>query len=267
MVFNTDKEGFIINDGSLDKIQGKLKPILEEIVNFSKEILGDNFLSAYIRGSVSVGNFIDNISDIDFIVVAKEEPNQKNVSDFLNYSLALDDKYSWVKGFDLFLVSKYKLLNSSDLNKLRVYLSTQSVLLDGTDLSIDLIRYKPDRELSKVLLSEIDQEFLFLHNIFSSEKQNFSYNNQIRPLKFWCIWMSRVVLRFALYASLEKHHSYTNDLRDCYSIVSKIYPELEPELFLALKWSQLPIDDGAVLKDYFEKISFKIKNIFLINNK
>ena len=267
MIFNLDNNGFIINEGNIKKISYELLSILEEIVIFSRIELGNNFLSAYIRGSVSVGRFINNISDIDFVVVSKLTPNRGNLNNFLNYSLELDKRYPLVKGFDLFLVDKETLFESQELNKLRVYLSTQSVLMAGEDIINGLERYKPDKKLANALLSEIDNEFLFLKNIFSSVEQNFSYNNQTRPLNFWCVWMSRVVLRFSLYASLEKHHFYTNDLKDCYKIVSEIYPELEPDLNLALLWSQFPSNDQIVLNDYIGRVSKKIKEIFIINNK
>lgn len=267
MILSANTQGFIINEGSTEKISERLMAVLKKIVSFSKTELGDNFLSAYVRGSVSVGRFIDKISDIDFVVVSKLEPNSENFNNFLDYSLELDKEYFWVKGFDLFLVSEDNLFNSKDLNKLRIYLTTQSVLFEGEDIVKKLKEYKPDQELTSVLLSEIDDEFLFLKNIFSSVQQDYSYNNQIRSLDFWCVWMSRVVLRFSLYASLNQHHSYTNDLRDCYKIVSEIYPELEPDLKLALTWSQSPINNQVILGTYLDRVVHEIKNIFTMNNK
>lgn len=267
MISKIDNYGFIVNEGNIQKISDNLLSILKEMVTFSRHELGDNFLSSYVRGSVSVGNFIDNISDIDFVVISKVKPNQENFNHFLSYSLKLDKKYSQVKGFDLFLVDKDCLFNSKDLNKLRVYLTTQSVLLAGKNVIVELEKYQPDKKLASTLLSEIDDEFLFLKKIFLTKEHSYSYNNQVRSLSFWCIWMSRVVLRFALYASLEEHHSYTNDLRDCYKIVAGIYPELEPDLKLALLWSQVPIENQVILNTYFERVSAKIKNIFIMNNK
>jgi len=266
MILKTDKDGFLINEGKIDNIPERILVILKEILLFAQNELGANLLSAYIRGSVSVGRFIDNVSDIDFVVVAKAKPSQQNIDNFLKYSLDLDKKYNWVCGFDLFVCGEEELLNAPGLNKLRVYLKTQSVLMFGQDIVSNFKKYKPDRELSQELLSEIDREFDFLNNIFSTPTQNFQYNNQIRGLDFWCVWMSRTVLRFSLYASLSQHHSYTNDLVDCHQIVSQIYPELENDLKQALDWSQAPVKDQMILKAYFEKQAPKIKSIFKVNN-
>ena len=266
MILKTDEDGFLINEGKIEDIPERILVILKEILLFAQNELGVNLLSAYIRGSVSVGRFIDNISDIDFVVVTKTKPNQQNIDNFLKYSLDLDKRYNWVSGFDLFVCSESELINTPGLNKLRVYLKTQSVLMLGQDIVNNFKKFKPDKELSQELLSEIDKEFDFLNNIFSTPDQDFQYNNQIRGLDFWCVWMSRTVLRFTLYASLNQHHSYTNDLIDCHQIVSQIYPELEDDLKQALNWSQTPVKDQAVLKAYFDKLAPKIKNIFKVNN-
>ena len=266
MVLRTDKDGFLINNGNIKNISPELLAILNKIVYFSKRELKNNFLSAYIRGSVSVGRFIKNISDIDFVIITKVKPKKSNFSNFLKYSLFLNNKYRWVKGFDLFLVSKNDLLKSLSLNKLRVYLKTQSVLLSGVDFLNNLKKYKPDIELSKILLKEMDNDFLFIKKSLAFS-EDFFYNNIKRDIEFLCIWMSRVVLRFFLYSSISVHKKYSNDLRDCYKIVSNEYPLMREDLKKALYWSQKPINEKDVLLLYFNRVSVNIKNIFKINLK
>lgn len=266
MILRTDKDGFLINNGNIKNISSELLIILNEIVCFSKKELKGNFLSAYIRGSVSVGRFIKNISDIDFIIVTKTKPQKDNFSNFLEYSLSLDRKYKWVNGFDLFLISKSNLLKSPKFNKLRVYLKTQSVFLSGVDFLNDLTKYKPNIELSKILLKEIDNDFLFIKKSLAFNN-DFSYNNVKRDIKFLCVWMSRTVLRFSLYSSIPIHKKYSNDLRDCYRIVSSKYPLIKDDLKKALYWSQKPINNKEVLLLYFDRISNNIKSIFKNNLK
>lgn len=266
MILRVDKDGFLINDGSIKNISPKLLVILNRIVCFSKRELKNNFLSAYIRGSVSVGRFVENISDIDFVIITKTKPKKDNFSNFLKYSLFLDNKYKWVKGFDLFLISKNDLLKSPSLNKLRVYLKTQSVLLSGIDFLGNLKSYKPDLELSKTLLKEMDSEFLFIKQSLAFNK-DFFYNTVKRDIKFLCVWMSRVVLRFSLYSSIPVHKKYSNDLIDCYKIVSNEYPLMKEDLKKALYWSQKPICEKDIILFYFNRISISIKNIFKSNLK
>src|SRR6478735_2122255 len=50
----------------------ELNSVLEELVTSVRSALGDAFVGAYLQGSFAVGDF-DQHSDVDFIIVVKEE--------------------------------------------------------------------------------------------------------------------------------------------------------------------------------------------------
>ena len=56
----------------------ELNHVLAELVSSIKAILGENFIGAYLQGSFAVGDF-DEDSDVDFIVVIKEELSDAQV--------------------------------------------------------------------------------------------------------------------------------------------------------------------------------------------
>ena len=72
MLYKIDKNGFVVNEAGLKKIQPYYRKILEEINKLYNDKLGDNLLSIYIRWSVSVGKAKPGISDIDSIAVTKK---------------------------------------------------------------------------------------------------------------------------------------------------------------------------------------------------
>jgi predicted nucleotidyltransferase len=55
-----------------------LKIVLTELINKAQKILGSNFIGAYLQGSLAVGDF-DYNSDVDFIIVIKEELSKQQV--------------------------------------------------------------------------------------------------------------------------------------------------------------------------------------------
>ena len=63
--FDTDSEGYLINPASMTKIQEEWKPIVNDVVKTYKEQFGDDLISVYLRGSVSKGEAVAGISDID----------------------------------------------------------------------------------------------------------------------------------------------------------------------------------------------------------
>jgi predicted nucleotidyltransferase len=56
----------------------ELDRILSEYSRKIQEILGNNFVGMYLQGSLAIGDF-DMTSDVDFIVVIKEEPTAEQV--------------------------------------------------------------------------------------------------------------------------------------------------------------------------------------------
>jgi Domain of unknown function (DUF4111)/Nucleotidyltransferase domain len=52
-----------------------LNAVLAELVAGAREILGDNFVGAYLQGSFAVGE-ADEHSDVDFLVVVEREPTE-----------------------------------------------------------------------------------------------------------------------------------------------------------------------------------------------
>ena len=56
----------------------ELNNVLQNLVHSMQEILGNNFVGAYLQGSFAVGDF-DVHSDVDFIVVIAEELSDEQV--------------------------------------------------------------------------------------------------------------------------------------------------------------------------------------------
>jgi len=264
MIIPIDKSGFLVNNGNKNRIDKKLLAVLDEVLFFCERELANNIFSIYVRGSVAAGNFKRNISDIDFVIVLKRKASFADLEKIKDYSWNMDKKYSWVRGFDLFLVDKEFLLASKDLNKLRIYLKTQSILLAGNDILKKIKKYKPNGMLAEELLLNINEDISFISKALSGKEM--LYNGQPRSIRFWCVWMSRVILRYSLYASLGKHHLYTNDLKDCFNIVTKNYPWTKPYLKTALVLSQKPINNKKKLHNFFNEALSEIKKLMILNN-
>jgi predicted nucleotidyltransferase len=57
----------------------ELDAVLAELVAGVRGALGDALVGAYLQGSFAVGDF-DEHSDVDFIVVARDEPSDAQVA-------------------------------------------------------------------------------------------------------------------------------------------------------------------------------------------
>ncbi len=80
MLYKVDSKGYVVNDASYLKIKKKDRELLEEVKRLYINNLGENFLSFYIRGSVSVGRSKPFISDVDNVANNKGKNEKKRSS-------------------------------------------------------------------------------------------------------------------------------------------------------------------------------------------
>lgn len=77
---------------------------LDKIVSLFKGKLGDNLSGIYLHGSLAMGCFHPQRSDIDFIVVIKESLTEENKKRMARLVLALDDEMPNARGMEFSVV-------------------------------------------------------------------------------------------------------------------------------------------------------------------
>lgn len=262
MLYKIDKNGYVINEADLSKIQPYYKKILQEINQMYINKLGTNLLSIYIRGSVSVGKAKPNISDIDSVAIVKRKLTRKKLLWTIKASDDLEKKYPKAGLIELTIVSLKELLKSKKYRNLRVYLKTQSVCLMGKDILPQLPKIKPGKRLAIYLYGDLKQELGTLKKIFSGRITNREYLFQRRPIKFWCVWMSRILLRAGLGLVMTKKAIYSQDLKTCFSIFIKEYPEYKKEAKQLLKWSIKPTNNKKQLFNFLDNFAPKFLKLW-----
>ncbi len=255
MLYKIDRKGYVVNESNLRKIQPYYKKVLQEINQLYVDRLGNNLLSVYIRGSVSTGRAKPNISDVDSVAIVKRKLIRKKLLWTIKAADNLEKKYPKAGLIELTIVSLKELLKSKKYKNLRVYLKTQSVCLMGEDILPQLPKVKPGKKLAIYLYGDLKQELEILKKIFSGEIINREYLFRRRPIKFWCVWMTRTLLRSGLGLVMIKKPIYTQDLNTCFSIFVKEYPEYKREMKQLLEWSVNPTSNKKQLFNFLDNFA------------
>ncbi len=247
MLYKLDFHGFVKNEASKSKVQPYFKKLLKEVEKVYTRRLEGNLLSIYIRGSVSVGRARPYISDLDSVCVVKTPISNKDLLWFAKTAKILEKKYPKVTLVELAVVSQSNLLKSKKYKNLRVYLKTQSFCLKGVDVVSAIPSVKPGKALAQELYGNLDKELETLKKIFTGKIKNKQYLFQKRPIEFWCVWMTRVLLRAGLGLKMIQKPIYSQDLQTCYKVFSKSYPQYKNQMHQLLKWSIKPISNKKEL--------------------
>lgn len=267
MLYKLDKNGFVINNASVKKIQPYYRNILKKINKIYKNRLGDNLLSVYIRGSVSVGRATSYISDLDSVAIIKNNLDRDHLLWVIEETKKLEKKYPKAGLVELTVVPLEELLQSKKYKNLRVYLKTQSVCLLGKDILPKLPKIKPGKKLALILYGNISEEIQNLKDIFSRKIVDCEYLFQKRSIKFWCDGMTRLLLRGGLGLVMFKKPVYSQDLKTCFNVFVDEYPEYNKEAEQLLKWVVNPIDDEEKLLKFLNNFSPKFLKLWENVNK
>lgn len=221
--FELDADGYVINPASLEKVQPKWKPVIDEVVEAYKTQYGDKLKNIYIRGSVAKGQAVDNVSDIDTLayVDLPEEEIEDNWTN--NVEDTLKAKFPFVEGFELGATPFSEIKDASTL-------LNQSICVYGEPVQVP--KMKPGKEMMRHLPYVKKRMQGFDRRI-----QKASTEEKIQAA---CTWVMKDLLRAAFELTMERSNRYTRDLYLCYEGFSEYYPEKEAEVRKILHYALNP---------------------------
>jgi len=83
----------------------ELRKLLDDFVMSSKNILGNNLIGIYLHGSAAMGCFNDKKSDVDLLVVVKNDISKEIKRQYMDMVVTLNDKAP-LKGIELSIVKE-----------------------------------------------------------------------------------------------------------------------------------------------------------------
>lgn len=268
MLYKINEKGIVVNKAKKNLIQKKYRSALKDIGDFYLKELHANLLSIYVRGSVSVGKAKPFVSDIDSVAITKGSIDKKELKAVFEFSQKIKKKYPFITLADMTVIPLKELLQSKKFSNLKIYLKTQSVCLYGKDVVKNIPDVKPGKSLALKMYGSLPAQLNELTKIFSKRQFKKTYLGEKRPVKFWCIWTMRLLLRAGLGLVMVKKTLYSQDLGTCLKVFSKNYPEYAKYMEKALSWALNPTQNKKQVWDYLREFSPKFINLWKkeINN-
>jgi hypothetical protein len=268
MLYLLDNNGYVVNEAGVAKVQLKYRPVISDVIKLCTGILGNNLKSVMIRGSVSVGRAIPNTSDIDVIAVVNKTISKTKQTLIFQQTDSLEAKYPFVSLIDITVLSMPEFMNSKQFTNLKVYLKTQSFCAWGENIIDELPTVKPGKELAIQMYGNIESEFSDLKKIFEGIMEK-TYLGKVQPISFWCVWLTRILLRSGLGLVMLKRPVYSQDLMTCCEVFSEEYPQYKESMEKALHYSLNPTNDSKEILSYINSFIPKFVELWkpILNDK
>lgn len=224
--FETDKNGYIINPTSIEKIQPEYHEVIQDIIDLYRQRFGEKLYSVYLRGSVAKGTAIIGISDIDtWCIVDDVEENID--TQWRPFKKELFNKYPQ---FDDIEMGETPLSNIGRGYKILLH---QSVCVYGKSVDVP----------NKKITSEFAMHAPNFRKRFDWFDELITKDSSPENIQRKCVWLMKTFLRIGLELTLDRAGKYSRDLYPCYEIFSEYYPEKESEMRQVLDLALNPTDD------------------------
>ncbi|WP_369248096.1 nucleotidyltransferase domain-containing protein [Streptomyces sp. R41] len=243
-----DAQGYIEPEGSLGRIPHAFRPVVAAARDRLLDAFGARVTSAYLYGSIPRGTARVGRSDLDLLLVLREEPTDADRADARALDEALDKEFPQIDGVGTLLASRARLLSDLETYDLGWFVACLCTPLLGEDLAEFLPRYRPDSRLARETNGDLA---LFLPRWRERIAGAADTDEARRPL---VRFMSRHLVRTGFTLVMPRWNGWTSDLKEMAETFGAYYPERAAQLREAAVLGYEPTGDLAVLRSYVDDL-------------
>ncbi|MET7652574.1 nucleotidyltransferase domain-containing protein [Streptomyces sp. NPDC005486] len=243
-----DSQGNIAREGSLARVAHAFRPVVAAASDRIPDLFGARLHSAYLYGSIPRGTARVGRSDLDLLVVLREEPTDADWAACRALDEALDEEFPQIDGGGTLLVGHARVLSDLERHDLGWFLSCLCTPLLGEDLAERLPRYRPDSLLARETNGDLALLLPRWRDRVSSADDS---EEALRPL---VRFMSRRLVRTAFTLVMPRWNGWTSDLHEMAEAFGAYYRQRAEQLRSAAVRGYEPRGDRAVLSSYVDDL-------------
>ncbi|MFE7035963.1 nucleotidyltransferase domain-containing protein [Streptomyces sp. NPDC057621] len=255
-----DAQGYIEREGSLGLVPAAFRPVVASARDRVLDVFGARLHSAYLYGSIPRGTARVGRSDLDLLLVLREEPTEADRADARTLDEALDKEFTRIDGAGTLLAGRAQVLSDLERHDLGWFVACLCTPLLGEDLAEELPRYRPDtllaRETNGELALLLPRWRERIAEVTAAAGADGPQEAALRPL---VRHMSRHLVRTGFTLVMPRWNGWTSDLAEMAEVFAAYYPELDrprraAQLREAAVLGHEPVGDRAVLRSYVDDL-------------
>jgi len=230
-----DKQGFLVNTSSEEKITAPWDAIVREIKLACLTNLAGKLRSIYVAGSVAHGTATVGTSDLDLYAVVDTRLAELDTAWWSALSRELLKKFLFVPKIDLLFVPYQDFHSPHRLSMAKFVIKTQATCIFGEDIAAFIAPYRPgERTLFQVYL---------IKKHIAKAKAALEHSSSLEHTSRWCTWIMKRILRTGFELVLERERKYPFTIAACYTTFARYYPSKSHEMKRALEYATNPPAD------------------------
>ncbi|MEU7578702.1 nucleotidyltransferase domain-containing protein [Streptomyces sp. NPDC041068] len=242
-----DEDGYIAREGSLARVPDAFRPVVAAARDRVLALFGARLDSAYLYGSVPRGTARIGRSDLDLLIVLRDEPGAADRTAVDALESALDAEFEQIDGVGALLLGRERVLSSLETYDLGWFVACLCTPLLGDDLAEFLPRYRPDGLLARETNGDLA---LFLPRW----RERVAAAPDDDGLRRVCRLVSRHLVRTAFTLVMPRWGGWTSDLGEMAEVFARYYPQWGEPIRGAAAVAYEPVADRDLLTSYTEEV-------------
>ncbi|MBZ3906958.1 nucleotidyltransferase domain-containing protein [Streptomyces griseiscabiei] len=243
-----DGQGFIEREGAVGRVGDDFRPVVAAARDRVLNVFGDRLHSAYLYGSIPRGTARPGRSDLDLLVVLREEPTGTDRAGARALDETLDREFPQIDGGGTLLAGRDQVLSDLERYDLGWFVACLCTPLLGEDLAADLPRYRP----TSLLARETNGDLGLLLPRWRERVAEASGDDAVRALVRGC---SRRLVRTGFTLVMPRWNGWTSDLHEMAAAFGEYYPERAAQMRAAAVAGYEPGARVDVLRSYLDDLA------------
>jgi predicted nucleotidyltransferase len=244
--FGVDKNGIIITEVSFDKITLQFRPIVENVLNSIIQEFASQLDGVYLYGSIPKGKAVEGKSDLDAILVFKDQPTEESLEKTSSLEKRLSEAYDpMLRGIGLGVTCIDDVCSDKEKYGGMCFMKHLCICIYGNDVAKNVAGFKPSKEVAKGFNGDIQQSL----EISRSKIKMTSSDHEISKISQS---VAKKILRTGFSLVMPRSGSWTTDLQTACDTFVKYYPDKASEMNLALDWSRSDSSDKRTVIEFID---------------
>ncbi|MGQ4358830.1 nucleotidyltransferase domain-containing protein [Streptomyces sp. SAS_272] len=242
-----DAQGYIAREGSLARVPTAFRPVVASARDGLLDLFAAQLHSAYLYGSIPRGTARVGRSDLDLLVVLREEPTARDRAAADALDETLDSGFPQIDGCGTLLVDRPRVLSDLERHDLGWFVACLCTPLLGEDLAEYLPRYRPGSLLARETNGDLAQLLPGWRARIAAADSEEARRSLVR-------FMSRRLVRTGFTLVMPRWNGWTSDLHEMAEAFGACYPRRAEQLRAAAVLGYEPRGDRAVLSSYVDDL-------------
>lgn len=247
-------DGTIAREGSLERVTPTFAPVVAAAREEITERFGDDRLhSAHLYGSVPRGTAVPGVSDLDLLLVLREQPTVRDRADADAAERALDGAFDAIDGAGVLLVGVQAALSELERYDLGFFISCLCTPLLGEDLATRLPAQRPTALLARETNGDLALAVPRWRERMRDAGTGTDTGAQTARRKL-CRTAARRIVRSGFTLVMPLWGGWTSDLAESAEVFAGHYPRRAEQMRLAATVARNPTSDPAVIHTLVEDL-------------